>query len=260
MPWEGIEDGDADVLPVWLSREKDAEEWKPIRKVDSRALNGSNPNSTQVLVEGGRATADPLNGVIRYNFYNTPTRKLTSGTWFVREERSGNKEHPHVLTPMSHADAAIVEDLYKKALQASSSLGRGTDGLMRPEAGKEVMLQDDSDFQVIVAKKDGNKLVMMKKKAKSWLGRSYELQRGYGEYTIDGELEETSLGPVTHLVFVVHGIGEALWSRQDNIVLSTLDAMDQTRMTIHKKQYTEWQKECARAKKQGCVRSFFLVL
>lgn len=200
-----------------------------------------------VYIQGGRETADPINGVVRSNFFSSPTRQLASSTWFVREELK-NKEY--VKSPLSAHDAAIVEHLYQRVVAAAASLGGGVvDGILKEDG---VDLKDDHDYKVVVAKKEG--CLVMKKRAKNWLfGGSFELQRGYGPYTVDGELEETSLGPVTHLVFLVHGIGEALWSRQDNSVLSTIEDLNRTRTNLYKKQYTDWRKACDRAKRNGYV-------
>lgn len=42
MPsWEGIEDA-ATMLPrIWLTRAKETDVWKPLRKIDCKALNES---------------------------------------------------------------------------------------------------------------------------------------------------------------------------------------------------------------------------
>lgn len=37
--WDGIVDASVEVPYIWLSREKDTDEWKPLRKEDCRALN-----------------------------------------------------------------------------------------------------------------------------------------------------------------------------------------------------------------------------
>ena len=116
MPqWNGIEDASAAPSAVWLSRPKfdpstdnrredDCAEakastcsttttttttsgliWKPLRKCDCEALNSSVSNKT-VLIEGGRATADPVQQVIFPNFTGGPHQELTCSFWFVREE------------------------------------------------------------------------------------------------------------------------------------------------------------------------------
>ena len=47
MPnWEGIEDA-ATMLPrIWLTRAKDGDVWKPLRKIDCKALNESRGKSS----------------------------------------------------------------------------------------------------------------------------------------------------------------------------------------------------------------------
>ena len=222
-----------------LSRDKDEDVWKPLRKTDCRALN-SNSGVSDVLIEGGRATADPVNGVIRYNFYDSPKRQLTSATWFMKEEKSSKE---FVLLPMPTEDATVVEELYQRAVAATSSLADGIDSVLQEEA----MLNDDK-YKIIVMKY-GN-IFKMKKKPRGWFGASYDLQRGYGHYEIEGEEEEIALGPVRHLVFVIHGIGEAMWSR-NYVDLSLNYEVNRTRLAIQRKQLAEWKKECEKAKKTG---------
>ena len=147
---------------------------------------------------------------------------------------------------MKENDAIIVEELYQQAVQATSSLGSGISAVLQDE--KE--LQDQSDFRVVIVKSTNNVLTM-KMKAKGWFGASFDLQRGYGEYTIEGEEDEVILGPVKHLVFVVHGIGEALWSRKDVSVPSIIEEMNRTRIAIQRKQVSAWKKECEKSKKNG---------
>jgi hypothetical protein len=50
MPnWEGIEDA-ATILPrIWLTRAKDGDVWKPLRKIDCKALNESRGESLDVV-------------------------------------------------------------------------------------------------------------------------------------------------------------------------------------------------------------------
>lgn len=212
------------------------------------ALN-SNSGVSDVLIEGGRATADPVNGVIRYNFYDSPKRQLTSATWFVKEEKSSKE---FILLPMPTEDATLVEELYQRAVASTSSLGDGIDSVLQEEA----MLNDDK-YKIIVMKTGS--IFKMKKKPKGWFGASYDLQRGYGHYEVEGEEEEMALGPVRHLVFVIHGIGEAMWSR-NYVDFSLSNEVNRTRLAIQRKQLVEWKKECEKAKKTGygqasrCVR------
>lgn len=195
------------------------------------------------MIEGGRATADLSSNEIKYNFYNSTKRQMISATWFVKEEKPSKV---FTLNPMKQNDATIVEGLYQKAVQATSSLGSGINAVLQ----EENELQDQPDFRVVIAKSTSNVLTM-KMKAKGWFGATFDLQRGYGEYSIEGEEDEVTLGPVKHLVFVVHGIGEALWSRKDVSVPSIIEEMNRTRIAIQRKQVAAWKKECEKSKKTG---------
>jgi len=240
MPtWEGIEDAASTPTRIWLWREKDEDTWKPLRKADCRALNDA-PDKF-VLIEGGRATADPLHGKIRFNFDSTPQRQLTSATWFIKEEP---KSKEFVLVPMDEEDALQIEELYHRAVAATSSLGEGIDKVLKEEKALK-----DEQYKVVVMK--NGSVLSMKKKPKGWFGATFELQRGFGPYEIEGEEEEMMLGPVRHLVFVIHGIGEAMWSRDDVGIPSHVSGINQTRAAIQQTQVKEWKKACAQAKKLG---------
>jgi hypothetical protein len=218
--WLGIEDSGAVPTRVWLSRTKetgkDREEWQPLRKVDCQKLN-EHAGETPVLIEGGRAAADPEFGVIRGNFVARPLRALTYGTWFVVEEYrknesgspDGQKARP-ILSPLPDDQALLVEDLYQRAIFAASSLGDGIDPILKERVPLEGTgcAADSTNYHVEVAREGGGNY-RLRKSPNGWFGKSFDLQRGYGAYKVEGEEEETTLGPVRHVVFVVHGIGEA---------------------------------------------------
>jgi phospholipase DDHD1 len=70
------------------------------------------------------------------------------------------------------------------------------------------------------------------------------LQRGYGAYQVPGEDLETQLGSVPqHLIFIVHGIGEALFSREDVSTPSMIDSTNVLRMDLQRKQLEQYQKQ-----------------
>jgi len=50
--WDGIVDASLEAPYVWFSREKETDEWKPLRKEDCRVLNScsSGKKSLQILV------------------------------------------------------------------------------------------------------------------------------------------------------------------------------------------------------------------
>ena len=91
----------------------------------------------------------------------------------------------------------------------------------------------------------------MKKQSISMFGASYNLQRGYSPYTVPGEEDEVCLGPPTHLFFAIHGIGEAMWSRQDVKIPSLIAQTDETRMIMNRKLAEDWRAECTRKEKLG---------
>jgi hypothetical protein len=225
-----------------LSRLTEADEWKPLRKADCHALN-SKPGEC-VLIEGGRATADQVNGFVRYNFYNSPSRLLTSATWFIKEEKSSKEV---LIKPMPHSDAEQVETLYQMAVEATSSLGKGLDSVLK----EEKFLSDDE--HKIVISKSGSNILSMKKKPKGWFGAIFDLQRGYSEYSVEGEDEEMALGPVSHVVFVIHGIGQALLNRENIKYMNLIEEMDAARILFHRRQLAEWKRNCDKAKKSGVV-------
>jgi hypothetical protein len=201
-----------------------------------------NSGMDSVLIEGGRATADPQNGVIRYNFFNSPTKLLTSASWFLKEEKS---QKEYWLTPMQPWEEEQVESLYQKVILATSSLGKGLDSVLN----EEIFLENDE--HKIVIHKSVNNTLSMKKKSKGWFGTAFDLQRGYSEYSVEGEEEETTLGPVTHVIFVVHGIGQALLNREDIKFMTLIEEMDALRLVIQRRQLAEWKRSCERAQKSG---------
>eukprot|EP00543_Licmophora_paradoxa_P016573 CAMPEP_0202460634 /NCGR_PEP_ID=MMETSP1360-20130828/45091_1 /ASSEMBLY_ACC=CAM_ASM_000848 /TAXON_ID=515479 /ORGANISM="Licmophora paradoxa, Strain CCMP2313" /LENGTH=702 /DNA_ID=CAMNT_0049082377 /DNA_START=19 /DNA_END=2127 /DNA_ORIENTATION=+ len=261
--WDGIIDGGLVPTPIWLSRKDDSDAWRPLRKVDCAALNKANPGDL-VHIEGGRATADPVNKVIRFNFYNSPKRELMPATWFIKTGSGGggggggngdggidHKAHHSVpasalshLQPLSENDASLVEKLYQKARNAES-LQHWEEVLTQ-----DIPLDDDKGSRVLVMK-NANDVLIFKKKPVGWFGNNYDLQRGYGNYSVEGEAEEVLLGPVRHLVFVVHGIGEAMWNRDDIGVLTLKDEIDRTRLAIQRKQVEFWKRLCVKARKDG---------
>jgi hypothetical protein len=250
--WQGIEDTGQLPTRVWLSRTKESgkekEEWKPLRKVDCTTLNESNPDNHPVLIEGGRATADVDFGVIRANFVARPLRALESATWFVvteqKKDPATGKMRP-VLEPMVDNEAEKTEELYQKAVYAASSLGTGIDPILSEKAHLE-----GTEYHVEVVKDSGT--YKLQKCPNGWFGKSFDLQRGYGAYMVEGEEEELSLGPVRHVVFVVHGIGEAMWSRDDfTMAPSLIEHTDNMRLSTQRRQIAEWKKKCEAAKKKN---------
>lgn len=241
MPnWKGIEDSSPCPERVWFSRSKDTDPWLPLRKCDCRTLNNS-PGVEHVAIEGGRAVADLKANVIWYAFYNSPARDLQSGIWFEKSQRSGSDKGIN-LVPMTGMDEELVEGLYQKATRMASSLGGG----LRSIINESVSIENDR-YKVFLCQ-TANGLCLRKKSSSLSLEPQCDLQRGYGEFDVDGETEEMTLGPVRYAVFVVHGIGEALWSREDVKVPGLIAQIDHARISIHKKQFEQWKTACSKMK------------
>ena len=79
----------------------------------------------------------------------------------------------------------------------------------QPIITEEVLLSDNEKrFKAAVV--TSGETISIRRRPVSWLGGFTEnmlIQRGYGEYKIDGEEEELALGSLKHVVFIVHGIG-----------------------------------------------------
>lgn len=194
------------------------------------------------MIENGRAIADPTWGKIRYNYIRSEMF-LTSATWFMKTEDENDKKNV-VLIPMEERDALVVEQLYQNAVYAASSFGKGIDTI------DSQLPFVDGKYRVELTKQSGQ--YMMRKVPIGWFAKSYDLQRGYGAYTLEGEDDEDQLGPVNHVVFVVHGIGEALFAKDDiKFALSMKDEMTKFRLEMQKRQIETWKKTCETAKKKG---------
>ena len=274
--WDYIEDASPKAPRIWLSRllssssngtshseysppstEQSTSQctYQPLRKVDCRAINERfdmldaagvpiEDSSTQlgtILLESGRVTADLDARRSHYNFWNGQRRSLLGAAWFTRMERDGDV----VLHPLSEIDGERVEQLYQRAVAASSSLS----DVSLEEVLKECIdLEDERGFKVVIVKV--GRTLTMKKKSTSLFGPSFNVQRGYDEYTT-GEDDEVCLAPPRHLFFVIHGIGEAMWSRDDCSVPGVIASTDQARNGINRKLAEAWRTECKRCKKAG---------
>jgi len=254
--WEGINDASSDPARVWLTRWRDDDPWKPLRKCDCCALNKSkSEGSGQGIIEGGRATADFETNTIEYNFYNLPNntqRQLTSAIWFQKEHIGKNKFQ---LTPiLSLPDEFIMEGLYNTALTAASSSVYNDDDL-NALLLEVTPLKDEQTHNVYIAKTGGSLSVRkcLRRNFMSLLSLegSMELHRGYSEYSIDGEEEEVALGPVNHVIFLIHGVGEAVWSRENVNIPDFAEDVHYARTSVNKKMYTGWKQECDKATREG---------
>lgn len=227
---------------VWFSKVKDVDAWSPLRVHDCKILNQAkslNKVQNNVMIECGRSAADIENEVIRYNFYNAPLRKLCSSIWFVKE---GNDKDMKLTPIKSGSDEDIIEAFYQESLKALSEPAKFQHVLKN-----EVPLVDKRGYKVYLSL-NGDQISIRRRNMSMLSLEGYvELQRGYGDYTVFGEMEELALGPVAHLAFVIHGIGEAMWSREDVIFPGMVESCELMRATINKKMYDTWLEAKQRA-------------
>lgn len=171
---------------------------------------------------------------------------MVSATWFVRLEDPKDKQR-HILEPITDVPTTVaIEELYQQAIHAASSLGSGIDTVLQ----EQIPIADD--YHVAVQKSGDGHYLLRKIPNGTWFrGKSLDLQRGYGSYTLPGEEDEAQLGPVQHLIYVVHGIGEAMWSREDvTFTGSLIEDITNYRLVMQKRQVAEWRKGCEQARKQ----------
>ena len=275
--WEGIEDASAKATTVWLSRatgEVSADEsegekpeqqqqqqqsfkvgpWMPLRKTDCAKLNHSGDKET-VHIEGGRFAADKQNCMMRCNFYKAPSSELIGATWFELDERIRDKDQKILPQPLSIENCNIVEKLYQQIVLLKSKSKPITDSVLtETQAALKEENGEDSTYKVALAQRGDSLRFVKRPSGFSLFGAGEKvLQRGYGPYIVEGEDEEISLGPVGHLIFIVHGIGEAMFSRKEVTLPSLIDEVNRLRTAIHKLQYQQWRAACDAAEKEKKV-------
>lgn len=269
--WQGIQDASPKPNRVWLSKVKESDPWEPLTKRDCQTINDrieQNTNNTNeksstrtrtrtnINVEYGRSTVNLQTNEIRYNFYDAPVRQLCSAIWFSKIKRSGKD----VAIPIvSTTDEMLMEHLYIQARDSLNAVNAVNDNDNNDGdgdgdgdyKGEDVALQDDEGYKIFIAKENNAWSLRKRPTAVLSMEGYSDLQRGYGDYTVNGEVEEEALGPVRHVSFVVHGIGEAMWSKEDMNFPSLLQEVKQMRITITKKMYESWKLECNRCERRG---------
>ena len=270
LRWEGIADASAQPDAVWLSRPtRMKERWKPLRKSDAQRLNRLSPGDreTKVYVDGGRSRLD-LSTMTMEPTYPTVAavpQEVCRAIWFQRSNEpvtsaSGNSGHraaPQLefrdgttvdslydLIPIVSAeDEMQIESLYQKIVQATSSLGKGVESILQQECDIE-----NGTFKVQILFKNETLSLRKVPKQQNWLSsitskNTCTLQRGYGAYRVPQEELEVQLGPVRHLVFVIHGIGEAFFQRDDIQIAGLVDQTHALRVDVQKKQLARRSKD-----------------
>lgn len=151
---------------------------------------------------------------LEYNMWDQPAQSVCYSNWF-----SANGKN---LTPLSLNDCSVCESLFTSAPTSTSA--------NLPNNRKVVLVN--------VTDGESNSFTTMKIRQPGIFQNDLQLVRGYPEYTIDGENQENQLGPLEHVVFVIHGIGEAMWSKTENSMPSLITQANKLRLDIHKKLLT----------------------
>ena len=245
LTWEGIKDTSSEPKRVWFSRLKDSDPWKPLRKSDCEIINlAYRKQETSAVITCGRATVDLKENIIKYNFYNAPSRQICSAVWFTKVYKN---EKDTTVTPItSTTDEMLLEEMF---IEANEQVKYGADNV--DEIVTEVELKDATGYKIFLFKV-GNNISIKKRPISmiSLLEGSTDLQRGYGDYTVEGEEEELALGNCKHLSFVIHGIGEAMWKKSDGTIPTLVESVESMRSSTNKKLYTAWKTECQRCEKK----------
>jgi len=159
---------------------------------------------TEVSIESGRASANLKTMTISHHFFSYPDRKLYKSIWFVVKNPKG----PTLEPVLPFEDACKIEGLYKGTIKSSNALAT-----VKDKSSEEVKLTSEGEFKVVVSRSNGR--ISLRKKQASGFGAILDkgklLQRGFGNYDVKGEDIELALGPVKHLIFVVHGVGKIMF-------------------------------------------------
>ena len=218
---------------------------------------------------------------VRYDYNNslhkdvtmsttTPSSSSNSSSSTMAQQQIEYKEDgttvwsPYLLLPITNrTDAEKIESFYQEIVRvtssSSSSFGTKTVGINQSILDQEIEI--DGSYKVQVQYKNDTLSLRKVPNEKGWISSivqfkpSFTLQRGYCPYTVVGEEMELALGPVRHVVFVIHGIGEALFHRTDIQITGMIQQTNQLRMILQKKQYQQWQKQCQAIAKKNSKKS-----
>ena len=190
---------------------------------------------------------------------NNTTTPTTPQPQIEYKEDGTTVRSAYLLYPMTNTiDVQNIEALYQTIVQqqqqqpqqpqANTSSNNNNQSILHPEIDIE-----HGAYKVQVQYKNGTFSLRKVPNEKGWMSNivqqfktsSFTLQRGYSPYNVVGEDMELALGPVRHVVFVIHGIGEALFHRTDIQITGMIQQTSQLRRIIQTKQYTTWQKQCS---------------
>ncbi|KAG5176298.1 DDHD domain-containing protein [Tribonema minus] len=232
--------------PVWMAEVIYADaaaaakgpKWEPLWKSDCVKLEAALRSGKHELVitGGGESQIDLFKRTLNPVFWKGPERRVVRGTWFYKS----SKGH---LVPYQEEDAANLEALFQRApteLQHSEEVSVGlADGkhkvVMRRRAAQDLApspsggkLETDGTLPMVVTISQVLAGSLLEVLVKNPLMQSREVVRVYGEYACarEEEAEGGRLLPIDRVLFMVHGIGEAVWSRPGVSMASLKDAVE----------------------------------
>ena len=224
-----ITNTDAATPHAWLvCSVRHAGAWMRMHAHEEERLEEASTNGPQVvLVAGGRAEAHlggdavaPWAGTIEQRYLELPPMVLARSRWCYKP-RSGR------WTPFAPVDDEALEaqltQLLRAAADASESVEEWPDRSSSPEAQHTRELHTaDGQYQLHLTRTRAGAVhcEMKATKADSWLGRPLcSVSRGWAGEALpklsDEEVRVEKLRP-SALVLVVHGVGEALWRRENS--------------------------------------------
>ncbi|GMI10514.1 hypothetical protein TrVE_jg12697 [Triparma verrucosa] len=254
--------------------------FHPLSHVDNSRLNATfgnmdEPNPpVQLACDYTRTTATPSLSTLKSNYWDAPPKTLTKSTWFYLDPTS-SKRPPQPLHP---DDDFKVEEMYRtlnakpiEGVGEGVELEKSYNGGKKYRAVLEEVLGAASQTQPLPTNPTSaasappppplllaGKVYTLKLKPvglKNTFSSTLQLQRGYGPYSYPGEAEESRLsshGPPKEIIFVIHGIGELVWSKTEvTFVPSMIEQMNTLRIDIHKRQLKDYDDALKKHREEG---------
>jgi len=223
---------------VWFTtrtNKKNVVEYTPLSPRDCSLLNGG----LTTTVQHGRLTVDINTLTATNTYWSTPDIDIKYGNWFELS-KDGNTAIP--LTP---DDCTTCEAVYAAGLTSDVTCGFAVGGELTDS--RKIVITDSA------VEGEGGKQTMKIRSPNSFFTPDVRLQRGYSPYVVPGVSDEDALGPLSSVIFVIHGIGETLWSREDNSMPSLVQQCDKLRIDTHKKLVEDWRRCGGEGKSPGRV-------
>ena len=241
--------------PTWLFRsalQSDSDEWNAFRSVDQKRLDEAQSNST--LVRGRRWEAQAEKRTMKPLYWDGPSVLIRQCLWCWKDGK--------VWKPVgSEEDEALIEEEFQAYASKVSDpvYGKSTPSQDIKVANMTITFSYNLSTGVISVhprkeKEGGSWTLGIKDKL-----FKTEFKRGWeGKIEKDNEVDEQ---PCSHLILIVHGIGESLFSRDDVAWPSFLECTDFVReigwdLSATRKQGkcefipVEWYAQCAAKKRE----------